>query len=82
MDDPVDDAEAHDVRSGVDTGDVEAVKQVILDWRAREVGGCFNPSGFTYGECADGDCYCARKCVRVAKRAIATLQSRGWKKGG
>src|SRR5690242_16747474 len=50
---------------------LKAATLAVSNLRAAEVGGCFNPVDDPKGECADGDCYCARQCEREADAAVA-----------
>ena len=58
---------------------VEKVARAASKPLANMRGGCFNPRQETRGECADGDCYCARVSKHVARAAIAVMREAGWK---
>ena len=56
--------------------DLERVALAINKPLANMTGGCFQPDNgrSQRGDCADGDCYCARVSRHCARAAIAELE--------
>jgi hypothetical protein len=55
---------------------VEAMARAISEPLANMTGGCFMPDNgrSQRGECADGDCYCARVAKHCARAAITASE--------
>lgn len=55
---------------------VEAVARAMSQPLANMYGGCFKPDDRSQrGDCADGDCYCARVGKHCAEAALAVIRA-------